>query len=101
MTPGQTGLTSESAQKLSAVAVAVAEAFASVKQGEEQRQDKADEAEPGEQDVDKAQRKIQKGPKPEIVVPVMLFHARASIWISPAGHSRAQRPQPAQRDISI
>lgn len=89
-------------QQLPPAAVAVAIALFLAENGHQQRDEKAQQPQPSEENVEKAQDQIGGGGDPEIVVPVVLFglHAGSSLGMTvmmAAGQTAAQRPQPTHR----
>lgn len=95
--PGQANAAAQQPEQLAPPAVAVTVPFVPADDGKQEWEDKADQANPGEQDMDKPQDEIDQGEDPEIVVPVFFHSAASRMVITVAGHSRAQMPQPTQR----
>ena len=110
--PGGRGLVAGTLQaaaqlhaQLAPAAQVVAEPLVAAEDGEAQGRQKVDHPQPGEQDVEKSQGKIDDRPDPEIVVPALLLFHRSSVLsasaIQPAGQALAHRPQPTQVPASI
>ena len=95
--PGQAEAPSQQGEELAPAAVAVAVALGPPHQGDDQGDEKAQQAQPGEEDVEKAQGQVAKGEDPEIVEPFLLHTAASRITITEAGHSLAHFPQPTHR----
>lgn len=84
-------------KKLTAAAISVAEGFVSADDGNKQRDKKIDQPQPGKQNIEKAQRKINDRPDPEIVIPTFLLHHASSFplpEINPPGQVFPHLPQP-------
>lgn len=86
---------------MSSAAVFAAVSLISLHNGDEKGDEKAEQAEPGKQDVEKSQNQISKGNDPEVIIPFfLLLHGSAtSILIMLAGHSLAHFPHPMHRAL--
>ena len=98
--PGEAEASTQQAEQLSPSTRAVAVALIPARKGDDQRDEKAEEAQPGKEDVEEAQHQIEERGDPEEVIPA-LFHGRfSSSVIMVAGHSAAHLPQPTHRSAS-
>lgn len=85
--PGKAEPATQQAEQLAASAVAIAVTLGSFRDGDDQRNEEAEQSQPCKQDVEESQHQIAKRYDPEIVIP-FLFHAVTSrISITVAGHS--------------
>ena len=90
----ETQLAAQQREELPPAAVSAAVGLAAAEERNQQGNGEAEQAQPGEEDVEAAQQQVGRGGQPEVVVPVF-FHASASrSSITEAGHSRAHFPQP-------
>ena len=84
---------------MSPAAVFVTVGLISLHNRDEQGNKKAEQAQPGEEDIKKSQDQICKGKDPQVVIPfLLLLHCPiTSIEIMLAGHSFAHFPHPMHR----
>lgn len=98
--PGAFQIPAQLHAQLAAPAQVVAEPFVAAENCQSQRQKKINHPQPREQDVEEAQNKIEHGPEPEIVIPMLLPLHRPSVLsssvIQPAGQAFAHKPHPTQ-----
>ena len=94
---GEAETAAQQSEELASVAVAVAESLTAADDGDEQRQEKGDQAEPGEHDIEKAQRKVDDGEDPQIIVPMFFHPSLTSSAMTVPGHSLTHLPHPTQR----
>ena len=94
---GKTKAPAQQGKELPAAAVAVAVPLGAAGNGNDQWDQEARQAQPGEENVEKSQTQIRQGDDPEIIVPVFFHFAASSHVMTLAGHSRTHLPQPMQR----
>src|SRR5699024_8821847 len=74
--PGAAPVSSQLLEQLAPAAIPVAEALVSPKSRQDQGEQEVYHSQPGKQDIKKSQGKVNDGPDPEILIPMLflLFH---------------------------
>ena len=90
-------------QKLSSAAIPVTESFIPVEKRKHQWYTKINHPQPGKEDIEKSQNKIQDCPEPQILMPFFMhchLSSRSANVIQPTGQFFPHSPQPTQIPLS-
>jgi len=99
--PGKPQTGAEEREELAPAAVPGAESLLALEEREEKRNEEVNHPEPGENDVEEAEREIDYRPHPQKIVPVPLFHSETSLaTTAPDGQAAAHKPQPTHNETS-
>ena len=99
--PGKPQVGAEEREELAPAAVPVAKSLLAPENREHERNEEVNHPEPGEKNVEEAEREIDYRPHPQKIVPVPLFHSETSFaTTAPDGQAAAHKPQPTHNEKS-
>ena len=85
------------AKQLPSAAVAIAKSFVTAYDGNNQRHEEIDHAQPSKENIEKSQREVNDRPDPQVIIPMLFLHFSSPlsfVSMQPAGQALAHRPQP-------
>lgn len=92
--PGKAKPTAQQRKQLAAPTVAIAVCFSASGNGDNKRQEEANEPEPRKKNVYKAKKEINGRSDPKIIIPAFFHAGTSAMAMTAAGHSLAHFPQP-------